>query len=92
MRQHGLRSLGATRFVASFVDRGIFDPYPNLRVLECGFGWLGFWAWRLDEQARHVGGDAALKQTPSEYLTSDRFCSMSARKARTCSELCSRRT
>jgi predicted TIM-barrel fold metal-dependent hydrolase len=70
---------GAMRFVASFIGGGIFDRYPGLRmgVLECGFGWLPFWGRRMDEQAVYVGGTAALKQRPSEYLTGGRFfCSI----------------
>ena len=58
---------------------GIIDRYPGLRmgVLECGFGWLPFWARRMDEQAVYVGGTAPLKHAPSEYLTSGRFfCSI----------------
>jgi predicted TIM-barrel fold metal-dependent hydrolase len=70
---------GAMRFVAAFIGAGILDRYPDLRVgiLECGFGWLPFWARRMDEQATYVGGTAALKHAPSEYLTSGRFfCSI----------------
>jgi predicted TIM-barrel fold metal-dependent hydrolase len=70
---------GAMRFVGSFIGGGIFDRYPSLRmgVLECGFGWLPFWARRMDEQATYVGGVAPLKHAPSEYLTSGRFfCSI----------------
>ena len=55
------------------------DRYPALRmgVLECGFGWLPFWAKRMDEQATYVGGIAPLKHRPSDYLTSGRFfCSL----------------
>ena len=70
---------GAMRFVGSFIGGGLFDEYPSLRmgVLECGFGWLPFWARRMDEQAIYVGGTAPLKQKPSEYMTSGRFfCSI----------------
>jgi predicted TIM-barrel fold metal-dependent hydrolase len=70
---------GAMRFVASFIGGGIFDRFPRLRmgVLECGFGWLPFWARRMDEQAAYVGGVASLKHAPSEYVTSGRFfCSI----------------
>jgi uncharacterized protein len=46
-------------------------------VLECGFGWLPFWARRMDEQAVYVGGTAPLKRKPSEYLTGGNFfCSI----------------
>ena len=70
---------GAMRFVASFIGGGLFDRFPTLRmgVLEGGFGWLPFWAKRLDEQAVYVGGTADLKHTPSEYMASGRFfCSI----------------
>jgi hypothetical protein len=66
---------GGMRFMAAFIGAGIFDRYPRLRmgILECGFGWLPFWAKRMDEQAVYVGGTAALKHAPSEYITSGRF-------------------
>ncbi|MBV8739916.1 MAG: amidohydrolase family protein, partial [Alphaproteobacteria bacterium] len=70
---------GAMRFVASFIGGGLFDRFPTLRmgVLEGGFGWLPFWAKRLDEQAVYVGGTADLKQKPSDYMKSGRFfCSI----------------
>jgi predicted TIM-barrel fold metal-dependent hydrolase len=70
---------GAMRFMAAFIGAGIMDRYPTLRmgVLECGFGWLPFWARRMDEQAGYVGGTAPLKHRPSDYLTSGRFfCSI----------------
>jgi predicted TIM-barrel fold metal-dependent hydrolase len=66
---------GGMRFMAAFIGAGIMDRHPKLRmgVLECGFGWLPFWAKRMDEQAVYVGGTAPLKQAPSEYLTNGRF-------------------
>jgi predicted TIM-barrel fold metal-dependent hydrolase len=67
------------RFAAAFIGAGLFDRYPRLRmgVLECGFGWLPFWARRMDEQAIYVGGTAPLKMKPSEYMMSGRFfCSI----------------
>ena len=70
---------GAMRFVAACIGAGILDRYPDLRVgiLECGFGWLPFWARRMNEQAVYVGGTAPLKHAPSDYLTSGRFfCSI----------------
>jgi predicted TIM-barrel fold metal-dependent hydrolase len=70
---------GAMRFVAGFIGAGLFDQYPKLRmgVLECGFGWLPFWAKRMDEQAEYVGGIPQLKQHPSDYMKSGRFfCSI----------------
>jgi uncharacterized protein len=70
---------GAMRFVAAFIGGGLYDQYPALRmgVLECGFGWLPFWAKRMDEQAEYVGATAPLKLAPSEYMKSGRFfCSI----------------
>ena len=70
---------GGMRFMAAFIGAGILDRYPRLRMgtLECGFGWLPFWAKRMDEQAVYVGGIAPLKHAPSEYLTSGRvFCTI----------------
>jgi len=66
---------GGMRFMAAFIGAGIMDRYPSLRmgILECGFGWLPFWAKRMDEQASYVGGTAPLKHVPSEYLRSGRF-------------------
>jgi uncharacterized protein len=70
---------GGMRFMAAFIGAGILDRYPRLRMgtLECGFGWLPFWAKRMDEQAVYVGGTAPLKHTPSEYIASGRyFCTI----------------
>jgi predicted TIM-barrel fold metal-dependent hydrolase len=66
---------GGMRFMAAFIGAGIMDRYEHLRMgtLECGFGWLPFWAKRMDEQAIYVGGTAPLKHAPSEYIASGRF-------------------
>lgn len=66
----------AMRFVAAMCGSGILDRYPDLRfgILESGFGWLPFWARRLDDQMIYVGYvNETLKSKPSEYLTSGRF-------------------
>jgi predicted TIM-barrel fold metal-dependent hydrolase len=71
---------GAMRFLAAFLGAGILDRYPNIRVavLESGFGWLPFWARRMDEQVTYVGYvKEGLKQKPSEYMMGGRFfCSI----------------
>jgi predicted TIM-barrel fold metal-dependent hydrolase len=70
---------GAMRFVAALIGAGILDRYPGLNVglLECGFGWLPFWARRLDEQLDYVGATAPLKARPSEYFKAGRiYCSI----------------
>ena len=43
----------AQRNMAAIIGAGVLDRYPALRLtsLECGHGWLAFWAARLDELA-----------------------------------------
>jgi uncharacterized protein len=70
---------GGMRFLSAFIGAGIMDRYPKLRMglLECGFGWLPYWARRMDEQAKYVGAMAPLKLSCSDYLRSGRFfCSI----------------
>jgi len=66
----------AQRNMAALIGAGVMDRYPDLRLapLECGHGWLAFWAARLDELAemsRHAL--PPLKQKPSEYIRGPRF-------------------
>jgi len=64
------------RATAAFVGGGIMDRFPTIRfgVLECGFGWLPFWAARMDDQAIYMGHVAEnLEYKLSEYLTGGRF-------------------
>ena len=51
------------------------DRYRNLRlaILESGFGWLPFWARRMDDQVDYVGYVADLQHKPSEYMADGRF-------------------
>ena len=70
---------GGMRYVAAMVCSGILDRFPNLNlaILESGFGWLPFWAKRMDDQVEYVGYVPDLKQQPSEYFTGGRvFCSI----------------
>ena len=71
---------GAMRAVAAFTAGGVMDRFPDIKfaVLESGFGWLPFWAKRMDDQVDYMGYVAeGLKHKPSEYLTSGRFaCSI----------------
>jgi uncharacterized protein len=66
----------AQRNMAALIGSGTLDRYPSLRLtsLECGHGWLPFWAARLDELAemsRHAL--PALKQRPSDYIKSPQY-------------------
>ena len=66
---------GAMRAVASFIGSGIMDRYPSIRfsILESGFGWLPFWAARMQDQMDYMGYVPELKQTMTEYMTGGRF-------------------
>ena len=66
---------GAMRAVASFIGAGIMDRYPTIRfsILESGFGWLPFWAARMQDQVEYMGYVPELKHTMSEYVTGGRF-------------------
>jgi predicted TIM-barrel fold metal-dependent hydrolase len=66
----------AQRNIAAIIGGGVLDRYQDLRLtsLECGHGWLAFWASRLDELAdmsRHTL--PPLKQKPSEYIRGPRY-------------------
>jgi predicted TIM-barrel fold metal-dependent hydrolase len=67
----------AMRAVSAFFGAGIMDRHPNLRfcVLESGFGWLPFWAARMDDQAEYLSYAVPenLGRKPGEYMTSGRF-------------------
>ncbi len=66
----------AQRNMAALIGAGVLDRYPALRLtaLECGHGWLAFWAARLDELAemsRHAL--PPLKRKPSEYIRGPQY-------------------
>jgi len=68
---------GAMRAVTAFFGAGIMDRYPDIRycILESGFGWLPFWAARMDDQCEYMSYALPenLAHKPSEYMTSGRF-------------------
>lgn len=66
----------AMRMVAAFTGAGLFDRFPNLRlsILESGFGWIPFWARRMEDQVTYMGYvKEDLKHSMWEYMTSGRF-------------------
>lgn len=74
------RSVGhmwnAQRNMAALIGAGLFDRYPELRLvpLECGFGWLPSWAARLDEvslMCEHAL--PTLRQKPSDYICGPQY-------------------
>jgi len=57
--------------VLSFVSEGVFERFPDLRVvvIECGFAWLVPLLWRFDKDWKGVWREVAwLKRRPSEYV------------------------
>jgi uncharacterized protein len=57
--------------VLSLVSEGVFDRFPDLRVvlMECGFAWLSPLLWRFDKDWRGVWREVPwLKRPPSEYV------------------------
>lgn len=67
---------GAMRAVAAFIGSGLMDRFPTIRygILESGFGWLPFWAKRMDDQVIYMGYvNEHLEYKMSEYMTGGRF-------------------
>ncbi|HEX9445486.1 MAG TPA: amidohydrolase family protein [Candidatus Binatia bacterium] len=67
----------AMRAITAFFGAGIMDRHPNLRfcILESGFGWLPFWAARMDDQSVYMSYAVPehLARKPGEYMTGGRF-------------------
>jgi predicted TIM-barrel fold metal-dependent hydrolase len=57
--------------VLSFVSEGVFERFPDLRVMvsECGFAWLAPLLWRFDKDWKGVWREVPwVKRRPSEYV------------------------
>ena len=66
----------AQRNMAAIIGGGVLDRYPELRLtaLECGHGWLPFWAARLDEHAEMCQhAIPRLRQKPSDYIRGPQY-------------------
>jgi predicted TIM-barrel fold metal-dependent hydrolase len=62
---------GAQAMVTSMIIEGIFERWPELKVvlIECGFGWLPALGWRLDKHWKRLKDEVPhLKMAPSEYI------------------------
>lgn len=57
--------------VTSFVSQGVFELFPELRVvlIEGGFGWLAPLMWRLDATYRKLSHELPrMRELPSTYI------------------------
>ncbi len=63
---------GVRHQFTTLFDYGIFDLFPQLRVivLESGGGWIGYWLDRIDAVYSHtfIGDRVPLKRKPSDYF------------------------
>ena len=62
---------GAQAMVTSMIMEGIFERWPELKIvlIECGFGWLPALGWRLDKHWKRLKDEVPhLKMAPSEYI------------------------
>ncbi|HEV3483935.1 MAG TPA: amidohydrolase family protein, partial [Vicinamibacterales bacterium] len=61
----------AMHYISSLIVHGVFEKWPNLRVLlmEYGIGWLPFALWRLDQAYPLLQAESPwVRRLPSEYI------------------------
>ena len=61
----------AQAVVASLIFEGVFERFPDLRIvlIEAGFGWLAALGWRLDKVWARMRGEVPhVRRPPSAYL------------------------
>ena len=63
---------GVRHQFTTLFDYGVFDTFPQLKilVLESGGGWIGYWLDRIDAVYAHtfIGNRVPLKMKPSDYF------------------------
>ena len=63
---------GVRQQFTTLFDYGVFDKFPQLRVLvlESGGGWIGYWLDRIDAVYGHtfIGTRVPLEHRPSDYF------------------------
>lgn len=68
---HYNHSIGMQALLASFVFEGVFETFPELKVIcvEAGFGWVPSFKWRADKHWQRMRGEVPqVKRPPSEYI------------------------
>jgi predicted TIM-barrel fold metal-dependent hydrolase len=68
---HTCLSLGFQSHLVSFITEGVFERFPEFRIVlvEGGVSWLPALMWRLDAEYKALRFEVPwLKQRPSEYL------------------------
>ncbi|HTO71526.1 MAG TPA: amidohydrolase family protein [Myxococcota bacterium] len=70
---------GVRHAFTTLFDYGVFDRFPQLRVvvLESGAGWIGYWMDRIDAvyEATFIGERVPLAEKPSHYFKTRCFIS-----------------
>lgn len=66
------RPLNCTAALVGLVIGGVFERFPNLRVVffECSAEWILYWMHRMDDDYRNLRDDFAprISMRPSEYI------------------------
>lgn len=71
IEDHTVMSMAFQSHVISLVFEGVFERFPNLRVvlMEGGFAWLPPLMWRMDKHWKRLRDEVPhLKRPPSEYI------------------------
>lgn len=72
-RIEGSSQLGqqAMHYISSFIVHGVFEQFPNLRIVITEFGvtWIPYVMWRLDQNYELLKHESPwVKQWPSDYI------------------------
>ena len=73
MEDHHMLVHSMQNQAASLVLEGVFEQFPNLKVvmIEGGFAWWPNLAWRLDAHWRKMRDEVPLRRPPSDYMRSN---------------------
>src|SRR5690606_20831386 len=71
LEEHQSHTAAAAAMLASFVFNGVFEEFPQLRVVcvEASFGWVPALCWRMDRLWERLRAEVPhVKRPPSEYI------------------------